>query len=76
MPWCSTCECYLAPPTVSVEGACPRCGGGVAVEVTRPEVGDGALPPIPWHLKLLATAVAAYLLLRAWQGVAWIADHL
>ena len=35
-------------------------------------IDDDALPPIPWHLKLLAGAVALYLGFRAWQGVEWI----
>ena len=30
------------------------------------------LEPIPWHLKLLAGAVALYLGWRAFQGVEWI----
>jgi hypothetical protein len=30
------------------------------------------LEPIPWHLKLLAGAVALYLGWRAFQGIEWI----
>ena len=30
------------------------------------------LPPIPWHLKLLAAAVAVYLGYRAFQGIEWL----
>jgi len=33
---------------------------------------DADLGPIPWHLKLLAGAVAVYLGFRAWQGVEWL----
>lgn len=33
---------------------------------------DGALPPVPWHLKLLVGAVALYLGWRAVQGVDWV----
>jgi hypothetical protein len=36
------------------------------------ESDDAELVPIPWHLKLLAGAVALYLGFRAWQGVEWI----
>ena len=31
------------------------------------------LPPVPWHLKLLALAVALYLLYRLFQLVGWLA---
>lgn len=37
---------------------------------------DESLPPAPWHLKLLGVAVAAYLGLRAWQGVELLIDKL
>ena len=30
------------------------------------------LGPIPWHLKLLAGAVALYLGWRAFQGIEWV----
>lgn len=30
------------------------------------------LPPVPWHLKLLAVAIAIYLLYRLAQGVGWL----
>ena len=30
------------------------------------------LDPVPWHLKLLAGAVALYLGWRAFQGIEWI----
>jgi len=34
------------------------------------------LGPIPWHLKLLAAALAVYLGFRAWQGIEWLAHQL
>ena len=34
------------------------------------------LDPIPWHLKLLAGAVAVYLGWRAFQGIEWLVHHL
>lgn len=90
MPWCVTCARYLAPPTVRPDGSCPTCGRSVAVETGTGATGtadslhvgglpgapDQLLPPVPWHLKLLGVAVAAYLALRAWQGIAWIAEKL
>jgi hypothetical protein len=30
------------------------------------------LPPIPWHLWLLAAALAVYLGYRAMQGIEWL----
>jgi hypothetical protein len=33
---------------------------------------EEALPPIPWHLKLMAAAVAVYLGYRAFQGIEWL----
>ena len=33
---------------------------------------DDALPKIPWHLWLLAAALAVYLGYRALQGVEWL----
>ena len=36
---------------------------------------DEDLPPIPWHLWLLAAALAVYLGYRAMQGIEWIFGH-
>ena len=36
---------------------------------------DEPLGPIPWHLKLLAGALALYLGYRAWQGIEWLAHQ-
>jgi hypothetical protein len=33
------------------------------------------LEPVPWHLKLLAGAVALYLGWRAFQGIEWIVNR-
>ena len=33
---------------------------------------DEHLPPIPWHLWLLAAALAVYLGYRAMQGIEWL----
>ena len=34
------------------------------------------LDPVPWHLKLLAGAVAVYLGWRAFQGIEWLVHRL
>lgn len=80
MPWCATCDRFLSPPTVRADGTCPSCGRAVEpgrAHAAPPVAGDAvteeeALPPIPWHLKLLAAAVAIYLGYRAFQGIEWL----
>ena len=58
------------------EGPTPRCPVRPARPArrrpgARPD-DDEDLPPIPWHLKLLAGAVAVYLGYRALQGIEWL----
>ena len=74
MAWCSSCERYLTPATLTAESSCPSCGA----EVEHPpqhhssEGGsaDAAAGRIPWHFWLLLAATAAYLGWRVVQGVA------
>jgi len=88
VPWCATCDRFLSPSTVKVDGTCPTCGRAVdpghaqaaAVEVVAPDSAaeseaEEPLGPIPWHLKLLAAALALYLGFRAWQGIEWLAHQ-
>jgi len=79
MPWCNQCDRFLSPSTVRTDGTCPKCGwtvdpGEVAANATadRTEPDEEPLPPIPWHLKLLAAAVLVYLLFRLYQGLDWV----
>lgn len=98
MPWCDTCDRFLSPSTVRVDGTCPACGRSVdpgnahapgpegAASPVGPEpmvtgrdvvqdVGvedDDETLPLPWHLKLLAGALAVYLGYRFLQGIEWI----
>ena len=91
MPWCETCDRFLSPSTVRADGTCPACGRAVDPGRARgtsaePRVDqrvdkmvdedDEDLPPIPWHLKLLAAAVAVYLGYRALQGIEWLVAHI
>ncbi len=87
MPWCETCDRFLSPSTVHVDGTCPTCGRRVDPGRARgaadgpkadPIVAedDEDLPPVPWHLKLLAAAVAVYLGYRALQGIEWLVAHI
>jgi hypothetical protein len=78
VPWCDTCDRFLSPSTVLADGACPTCGRSVdpgAAHAASSEADDD-LGPIPWHLKLLAGALAVYLGYRAWQGIEWVAHKL
>ncbi len=74
MPWCADCDRFLSPSTVTEAGTCPTCGRPVDVgEVAAHGHDEEPLPPVPWHLKLLALAVALYLLYRLFQLVGWLA---
>jgi len=66
---------------VKIDGTCPSCGRVVdpgrahvpAAELKREAADDEEeLPPIPWHLWLLAAALAVYLGYRAMQGIEWL----
>jgi hypothetical protein len=81
VPWCDACDRFLSPSTVKVDGTCPSCGRVVdagrarAASITpAPDAvdEDEDLPPIPWHLWLLAGALAIYLGYRAMQGIEWL----
>jgi endogenous inhibitor of DNA gyrase (YacG/DUF329 family) len=78
VPWCATCDRFLSPPTVRADGTCPTCGrtvdAGHAHE-SSPTTGERRAQ-LPWHLWLLAAAVAVYLGFRAWQGIEWIIQQL
>ncbi len=80
VPWCDDCDRFLSPSTVKVDGTCPSCGRvvdpGHAHTAAAPsqtvDDDDDDLPPIPWHLWLLAGALAVYLGYRAMQGIEWL----
>jgi hypothetical protein len=79
VPWCATCDRFLSPSTVLADGSCPTCGRAVdpgSAHVAASDTADDELGPIPWHLKLLAGALAVYLGYRAWQGIEWVAHKL
>jgi hypothetical protein len=80
VPWCDACDRFLSPSTVKVDGTGPSCGrvvdaGHAHVAGAEPD-DDEDLPPIPWHLWLLAGALAVYLGYRAMQGVEWLLGAL
>jgi hypothetical protein len=73
VPWCTECDRFLSPSTVRPDGTCPTCGRTVdtGAVATKTE-DDEKLPPIPWHLKLLALAILVYLAFRLYQGIEWL----
>ena len=79
MPWCTECDRFLSPPSVLADGSCPTCGRAVdpgQAHVATDELAEEESPPIPWHLKALAAAIALYLGFRAWQGIEWLMHQL
>jgi hypothetical protein len=79
VPWCTECDRFLSPSTVRADGTCPTCGrpvdaGEVATRAVAERVDETeeVLAPIPWHLKLLASAIAIYLGYRLYQGIVWV----
>ena len=72
MPWCSTCDRFLSPSTVRVDGTCPTCSSPV-----DPEGGRGhRLRALPWYLKLTLAVFAVYLVFRLGQGINWLIDQV
>jgi len=72
MPWCDTCDVYLAPNSVEAEGSCPTCQEPVdhGDRVTETE------RPIPWHFWIVVAALVAYLGWRLIEGVGWLAQRI
>ena len=86
MPWCPACERFWSPSTVRADGSCPECGRTVDAGAARrapaehgsdrDQTADEPLPPLPWHFKALAWAIALYLGFRSFQGIDWLIRHL
>ncbi|HET9769256.1 MAG TPA: hypothetical protein VFS16_00105 [Acidimicrobiia bacterium] len=83
MPWCSTCDRFLSPPSVTAEGSCPQCGRPVEAGHARPPTtatdtdpssppGEEEMPPVPLHMKILGASVVIYLGWRLVQGIEWV----
>lgn len=91
MPWCSTCDRFLNPNTVTTDGNCPSCGRPVDASPAAPVHADPADPDgpaasadvaavddevrAPWHFWVMVAGVAAYLGWRLVQGIFWAAQH-
>jgi hypothetical protein len=81
VPWCATCDRFLSPPSVRSDGTCPTCGRTVDGGHAHAAAPEDATKPrrassLPWHLWLLAAALAVYLSFRAWQGIEWVIHQL
>ena len=87
MPWCTGCQRFLSPPTVTPEGRCPTCGRPVEPGRAHPPpqrdqaadgrandapAGEEELGPVPLHLKVMGAALVVYLGYRFFQGVEWL----
>ncbi len=72
MPWCDACSEYRSPNSLGGDGTCATCGTFVAahedVAVEARAVGESA----PWHFWIVVVALAAYLLWRLIDGIAWL----
>lgn len=71
MPWCDSCDKYLAPSAATAEGACPTCGAKV-------DTGDAVVSaeqPVPWHFWIVVVALVAYLGWRLIDGARWLLER-
>lgn len=80
MPWCEACAKYMAPSAMNADGSCPQCGRMVAVASIHGKItaknldlkklarsgGDDDVS-VPWHFKLLVSALVIYLSWRVVQ---------
>jgi hypothetical protein len=81
VPWCAFCNRFLSPSTVRADGTCPECGRSVDAATAHAsaaptEETQRRRTSLPWHLWLLAIALAIYLGFRAWQGIEWVIQNL
>ncbi len=74
MPWCDSCDHYLAPNSVTTAGACPDCGQGVDQGDAVTETTD--TNKVPWHFWLMLAALVGYLGWRLIQGALWASQQL
>ncbi len=74
MPWCDTCDVYLAPNAVDAGGTCPTCGHTVdtADRIQAETINEA----VPWHFWIVVAAVVAYLGWRLIEGVGWLVQRL
>ncbi len=71
MPWCDSCDKYLAPSAAKADGSCPDCGTEVDVGDTVAQVEQ----PVPWHFWIVVVALVAYLGWRLVDGARWVLER-
>jgi hypothetical protein len=74
---CPACGRPVDPGHAHAPGAAtgapaPSEAAGAGPAAPDDPTHDEPLPPVPWHLKLLAGSVALYLGYRAYQGIEWV----
>lgn len=72
MPWCDSCDVYLAPNTVATDGSCPTCHS----EVDTSDAGNSESGKVPWHFWLVVVALVGYLGWRLIDGIIWLIGQL
>ena len=75
MPWCDTCDVYLAPNTVKTDGRCPTCDDEVDAADTKVPAPTGEVK-VPWHFWVMLVALVGYLGWRGIEGVLWLFERL
>ncbi|MEM7325925.1 MAG: hypothetical protein AAF531_22760 [Actinomycetota bacterium] len=71
MPWCDSCDVYLAPNTVGTDGCCPTCDATVdAADLKSPPVAK-----VPWHFWVVVVALVLYLGWRFIAGIVWLLER-
>ncbi len=72
MPWCDSCDVYLAPNTVTADGHCPTCES----QVDAADAGNDTTGKVPWHFWLVVVALVAYLGWRVIVGIGWLLERI
>ena len=74
MPWCDSCDKYLAPNAVNEDGSCPDCATKVDASdmAESDKLGDTEKVSAPWHFWLMVIALTVYLGWRLIQFVIWL----
>ena len=72
MPWCDSCDVYLAPNSVTTEGGCPTCSS----EVDAADAKNSDDANVPWHFWLVVVALVGYLGWRLIEAIIWLVGQL
>ncbi len=72
MPWCDSCDVYLAPNTVATDGCCPTCHA----EVDTADDKNLQTAKVPWHFWVVVVALVAYLGWRLIEGIVWLVGQV